>query len=530
MLGGMKGIPMARTAWILIGGLALVACGDDAEGDGGSTTEPATTSTTATDTGTSSTTAMADESSSGGLAEPGECVTPIPAVELPDARLSITPAGRLMDAEGRDVAMRGLNTGGRSKFAPFLPFEVADPTDLQAVRDAADEYYGRLPGWGLDTVRMPFSWEALEPMPGLYDMGYLARYQAMLDAAWALRLRVIVDFHQDVYASPFCGDGFPPWSIPTLDPPPPTHDCPQWFLGYFANPDLRESFDRFWSDADGLQGQYMAMWLTMADAVGEHPAVVGFEAMNEPGWGTMDDLDAFKQDVLQPFFTDVAAQLRAAAPDVLVFYDGPGADSTGVGSHFLPEGEGLVYAPHRYDSSLLLGDAWSGIDPAPALRSAATFGAENGVPVLLGEFGYTDGSEGGGDWLTVVMDVVDERRMSATLWEYSTSPELWNGEDLSVTNADGSEREILDAYVRPWLRAVAGQSIGVQWDRDQGELQASWTASEGVTEVVVPARRFPAGPEAIELQGAGACYTWDAERGELRVTAPVGTAVELVVR
>ena len=39
-----------------------------------------------------------------------------------------------------------------------------------------------------------------------------------------------------------------------------------------------------------------------------------------------------------------------------------------------------------------------------------------------------------------------------------------------------------------------------------------------------------AGPEAIELQGQGACWTWDAERGRLRVTAPAGTAVALGLR
>jgi endoglycosylceramidase len=524
--------PMMRTRRLLALWMATTACGDDA-GTTGSGTSSGTGSTTIADPSTdaSTTTAVADDTSTGDVpVEPGECETPIPPVEPPHARLTTTAQGRMLDALGRDVALRGLNTGGRSKFAPFLPFTVDDPADLDAVRAAADEYFGRMPAWGLDAVRMPFSWEALEPAPGQYDMDWLARYEAMLDAAWAVGLRVIVDFHQDVYASPFCGDGFPPWSIPTPDPPPPTHDCPTWFAGYFANPDVRESFDRFWSDADGLRGQYVAMWLTMADAVGDHPAVVGFEPINEPGWGTMDDLDAFKQDVLVPFYGEVAAELRAVAPDVLVFYDGPGADSTGVGSHFRPDGDGLVYAPHRYDQSLLFGDTWSGADPSPALDSAATFGAESGVPVLLGEFGYTNGAEGGDQWLTLVMDVVDERRMSATLWEYSTSPELWNAEDLSVTEADGSERPILDAYVRPWVPAVAGEGIEVRWDGEAGVLDASWTASEGVTEVIWPARRFPAGPESIELQGQGACYTWDAERGRLRVTAPSGTAVALSVR
>jgi endoglycosylceramidase len=525
--------PMMRTRRLLVLCMAAAACGDDA-GATGSASDSSSTSLADPSTSSgpgSTTTAVVDDTSTGTPpVEPGECETPIPPVELPHARLTTTAQGRMIDALGRDVALRGLNTGGRSKFAPFLPFTVNDPTDLPAVREAADVYFGRLPAWGLDAVRMPFSWEALEPTPGRYDGAYLARYEAMLDAAWAHDLRVIVDFHQDVYASPFCGDGFPPWSIPTPDPPPPTHECPEWFAGYFANPDVREAFDRFWSDADGLQGQYLAMWLAMVDAVGDHPAVVGLEPINEPGWGTMDDIDAFKQDVLQPFFTDVAAQLRTAAPDLLVLYDAPGVDATGAGSHFLPDGEGLVYAPHRYDTTLLFGDAWSGLDPSPALRSAATFGAENGVPVLLGEFGYAHGAKGGDAWLTLVMDVVDERRMSATLWEYSTSPELWNGENLSVTEADGRERTILDAYVRPWLPAVAGSGIDVRWDGAQGVLEASWTAVDGVTEVIVPARRFPMGPAAIELQGSGACYTWDAARGRLRVTAPSGTAVAITLQ
>lgn len=522
---------MMRTRRLLALWLATAACGDDAgaTGSAGSSAGSTTTADPGADTGRGSTsTAAADDTSTGTLAEPGECATPIPPVELPHARLVATAQGRLRDALGRDVALRGLNTGGRSKFAPFLPFTVDDPGDLEAVRAAADAYLGRLPAWGLDAVRMPFSWEALEPAPGRYDAAYLARYEAMLDAAAAHGLRVVVDFHQDVYASPFCGDGFPPWSVPTPDPPAPTHDCPSWFSGYFANADVRESFDRFWSDADGLRAQYEAMWLVMVDAVGDHPAVVGFEPMNEPGWGTMDDLDAFKADVLRPFYSEMAALLRAAAPDVLVLYDGPGADAAGVGSHFRPDGDGLVYAPHRYDSSILLGDAWTGLDPSPAIDAFAHFGAESGVPVLLGEFGFKHGAEGGNDWLTLVMDAVDERRMSATLWEYSTSPELWNGEDLSVTEADGSERPILDAYVRPWVPAVAGEGIAVRWDGDA--LDASWTAAEGVTEVIVPARRFPAGPEAVELQGPGACWTWDAERGRLRVTAPPGTAVALRVR
>ncbi|MEM9459443.1 MAG: cellulase family glycosylhydrolase, partial [Myxococcota bacterium] len=505
-------------------GLTL-ACGDDPTTPASSPTD---SGSTATNDATNDATSL-DDTSTDSSTGAGACAEPLAPVPRHSAHLRVEQ-GRLFDEWGRDVVMRGLNTGGRSKFAPFLPFEVADPSDLAEVRAAADLYYGRLLPWGLDTVRMPFSWEALEPTPGRYDLDYLARYQTMVDAAGDYGLRVIVDFHQDVYASPFCGDGFPPWSVPTPDPPPPTRDCPEWFAGYFASPDVRESFDRFWTDADGLQPQFVAMWQTMVDALVDHPAVVGFEPMNEPGWGTMDDLDAFKQDVLVPWYRDMADEIQGAAPDALVFYDGPGVDASGGGTHFRPEGEGLVYAPHLYDAGLLLGDGWAGTDPTSALANMANFGSEAGVAVLLGEFGFTHGATGGNEWLTRVMDAIDARRMSATLWEYSTSPELWNGEDLSVVEPDGTERPILDAYVRPWVPAVAGEQLDVAWDHDAGVLDARWIAREGITEIVVPARRFPEGPAMIELDGTGACYTWDPDRAVLRVSAPANTMVTLSVR
>jgi len=511
-------------------GLGALGCGDD-PGDSGSpaaSTGEASTSAAADSTGR---TDEGPDADSGAPVVPGECATPIPAVSLPSARLTVTAEGRLHDALGRDVVMRGLNTGGRSKFAPFLPFEVLDPDDLTEVRAEADVYFGRMRAWGLDTARMPFSWEALEPSPGVYDRAYLARYETLLDAAGDQGLRVIVDFHQDVYASPFCGDGFPPWSVPTPDPPPPAHDCPEWFSGYFADPDVRESFDRFWADTDGLQGPFVDMWLTMAGAVGDHPAVVGFEPMNEPGWGTHDDIDAFELEVLTPWYEEIAAQLRTVTPEVIVFYDGPGVNATtGAVSPFRPDGDGLAHAPHLYDPGLLLGGGWGGVEPTGTLEALAAHGRSTGVAVLLGEFGFTHGARGGNAWLTLVIDALDAQRMSATLWEYSTSPESWNGEDLSVTEPDGSERPILDAYVRPWVRAVAGEDVRAGWDSAAAELRADWTAADGVTEIVVPARAFPRGPAEIELTGDGSCYTWDPTRGELRVSAPAGTAVRLVLR
>ena len=462
--------------------------------------------------------APADASATCALIEP---------VAHDSARLTVDPlTGRLRDALGRDVVMRGVNAGGRSKWAPFLPFHMDPAAPLAEVRAQADTFFGRLPAWGLDTVRLTLSWEALEPVQGAMDLAYLDRYEALVDAAWGQGLRVIVDFHQDVFASPFCGDGFPPWTVVTADPGPPRHDCPEWFQGYLTGAEVKACFDALWDPASGIEDALGGMWDVVAARLAEHPGVVGFEILNEPGWGTAKDVDAWKRDVLTPFHGRLAARLRDAAPLALVLYDSTGVDAViNDQARFRPDGDGLVFAPHLYDFGLLSGGAPMGVPvPEQAIAAHAAWGAGAKTPILLGEFGV------GGDpdplaqqWLDRTMGAIDEARISATLWELSQSAELWNGEDLSVLDASGAERPVLDVYVRPWLRALAGTDAHFTWDRVSGTAEASWVAADGVTEIVIPPRAVPSGPQGLVVEGA--CATEDTERGELRVVAAPGTSV-----
>lgn len=460
---------------------------------------------------------------------PTGCLADAPAAALGTTRLTVDPTtGRLRDALGRDVVLRGINVGGRSKWAPFLPFEVAPGASLDEVRAQADAFFAPLPGWGLDTVRLTLSWEALEPVQGALDSTYLDRYEALVDAAWGHGLRVIVDFHQDVFASPFCGDGFPVWTIPVADPGPPHHDCPKWFDGYLKGDDVKASFDALWDPASGIEDALAGMWGVVAARFADHPGVVGFEIVNEPGWGTAADIDGWKADVLTPFHSRLAARIHEEAPGALVLYDSTGVDAVVTDQRRVrPSGEGLVFAPHLYDFGLLSGGTPMGLPiPDEAVAAHAAWGAVNGTPILLGEFGVSgDPSDLARQWLDHTMDAIDATRISATLWEYSQGAELWNGEDLSVVDAAGAERPVLDVYVRPWVRALAGSGATFAWDREAGTAAASWTSDGGVTEIVIPARAFPAGPKGLTVEGEGACHAFDAARGELRVAAPAGVAV-----
>ena len=145
--------------------------------------------------------------------------------------------------------LRGVDAGGRSKFAPYVPFDYRRPAQLR--RRRSPPYLDRAASWGIDAMRVPFVWAARRADAGQpTTQAFLARYDALLDAAWARGIWTVVDFHQDVYAETFCGDGFPAWTIPA--PPAPHARLPDWGGEYLGDTDVASAFDRFW--ASGSHG------------------------------------------------------------------------------------------------------------------------------------------------------------------------------------------------------------------------------------------------------------------------------------
>lgn len=91
------------------------------------------------------------------LPEAARCA--IVALAVDDARLRVEGT-RLRDGHGREVWLRGANVGGRSKWAPFLPFDIEDAEDDVAFEREAARVMDVAASFGFDVVRMPFSWEA----------------------------------------------------------------------------------------------------------------------------------------------------------------------------------------------------------------------------------------------------------------------------------------------------------------------------------------------------------------------------------
>jgi endoglycosylceramidase len=417
------------------------------------------------------------------------------------------------DALDRIVILRGVDAGGRSKFAPYVPFDYAGAAAYDAALAA---YLDRAQSWGIDALRVPFTWAAVEPSQGTDDDAFLAQYDALLDAAWARGMYTIVDFHQDVYSEVYCGDGFPGWTV--ANPPAPAHDCPDWSGEYFSDSDVEAAFDAFWADGSTVQAAYGALWDRIATRYASRAGVIGFELFNEPGWGTAD-YGTFEATTLTTFFGTMGARVRQSAPDTLVFFDLPGPDAgtvtTMVGK---PTGDGLVFAPHYYQLPTLT----EGAGQADLVKLDLTRWSDQGkawdVPTHLGEFGISNMSPGTEAYAAAHYDALDALGMSGTQWEYSVSVDAWNSEDLGLCLADGTETPQAAAIIRPFPRAVAGAAPSFSYDDATGAATLTYTAASGVTELSVPARAYPKG---YDVTVTGGCYDTSTP-GTLLVQAAAG--------
>jgi hypothetical protein len=242
---------------------------------------------------------------------------------------------RFIDADGRDVLLRGVNLGGDSK-TPWPDGGTHHPSDFSDHRTVsfigrpfplaeAEEHFSRLRAWGFNCVRLLTTWEAIEHAgPGLYDQAYLDYFAEVARLAGDHGLYVFVDFHQDAWSRMSGGCGAPGWTFEAVgldftrfhdadaalvmqhafdhaDPNPHQAGYPRmswssnyklpangvmwslFFGGRWLTPDFLVDGVNI---QDFLQGRYLACLDQIARRVAGLAHVIGFESLNEPsiGW------------------------------------------------------------------------------------------------------------------------------------------------------------------------------------------------------------------------------------------------------
>lgn len=419
--------------------------------------------------------------------------------------------GFLRAPDGRAAILRGVNLSGAQKNAPYLDDKVE--ADWDRVR--AD--------WGMNAIRFVMTWSAVEPELGRFDDAYLDSVAARMAWAEAAGLAVVLDMHEDVYGEGFGFDGAPRW---TCDEARYAAFMPQmpWFVNT-VDPNVEACVDGLYERAD-LHQQFVDAWRHVARRLAASPAIVGFDVLNEPEWGSYS-IFQFEQDRLTPLYDDVVAAVRAEAPGWVAFLEPSSSRNAGV-----PTGltapfrfRDVMYAPHSYDSAA---EGGGGFDPTHRQKILDNVAALAGearaldAGLWIGEYGGMADAPGIVEYMTAQYDAAGAVAGSSMYWSYD------QGGSYSLLAADGTETPLLvDTVVRPYPDRVAGDPIAYAFDATSRTFTFSYTPdrSKLPTEIAVPARVWPDG-YAVDCGGC----RYEIRSGALVLdTPPPGSPATVVI-
>ena len=402
--------------------------------------------------------------------------------------------GFVRDADGRAVILRGANLAGSHKNAPYIGFQ--QPPDYARVRTE----------WGMNAIRFLITWSAVEPADGAFDDAYLDQVALRMDWAHQAGLLVVLDMHQDVYGEGFGGDGAPRWTCDesryaAFEPQTP------WFLNYLDE-NVAACFDALWT-SEVLQDRFANAWVHVAERLSGHPAVVGFDVLNEPHWGS-HVMGAFERDRLQPFYEKVVRAVRVVAPSWLAFLEPSAGRNIGVATSLsrFPF-KNVVYAPHSYDPSAEQGNGFNEASRGAILQKLVALASEArelDAALWIGEYGGIVDDPGFAAYMDAQYDGAASVASGTMYWAYD------QGGGYAMLASDGSDKPaLLDAVVRPCPERIAGTPIDWGYEESTRTLTVRWTPDARITAptiIAVPRRVYPEGVQVhcdgCEFQVSGA--------------------------
>ena len=415
------------------------------------------------------------------------------------------------DDAGRAVIFHGLN---------YISAAKGDPDRIVPLQQADLDRFSR--DWHFNAVRHLIFWDAVEPEPGAYDDAYLDKVVAQLDQWHSAGVMVIVDMHQDVYSRDFCCDGAPSWAVRSDGLEFELQD--QWFLNYLE-PAVQRAWDNFWLYDQGehadLQDHYAAMWQHVAKRLKSHPAVLGYDLMNEPHPGSLFDaaetlgLDSdtgmskkFDTERYGPFLQRMINAVRAVDADSWLFfeprYGGPGAGEPSYIPALIDPRQGdphLFYFPHLYSLNLEARQQYAPgsdhtIDNWQTERRAELKAL--GTPLGLGEFGLDYTWKGAPQFVDELLAMADGMMASWTYWSYDPGGWGLHGHD-TPTGENGSA----NALIRTYPQFVAGTPAAWSYDSVSRSfsLQYAAEALDKPTVISVPVRRHYTAGWDVDVQG-----------------------------
>lgn len=320
-----------------------------------------------------------------------EQTDPLDAASCPTQTVLRASGKTIVDGSGAPVMLRGINIGGWLAYERWMvqyrPSSATSAQDDYNVRMTLDGRFGTtgtiylldlfrdhylttndlndLKAAGYNFLRVPFLANLLEDETNTYhykDAGW-ARLDWIVGQCAARHMYCLLDMH----GAPGSQN---PWD----------HSG-------------RENFDQLWNDAD-YQDRAVAMWGAIAQRYATHPAVAGYDLLNEP-YQTNVDQHVFFTNNIVPLYDRMYDAIRAQDIQHIVFVESTEQFVSDEGARWwMPEPAAIgwtnvVYEFHHYDG--IIGGSDSSFTYQKGVvdglvRRYADFSEEYQVPIFLGEF------------------------------------------------------------------------------------------------------------------------------------------------
>ncbi|MFD5587543.1 cellulase family glycosylhydrolase [Streptomyces sp. NPDC127063] len=385
---------------------------------------------------------------------------------------------RLTDRQGRVLTLRGWNVEDKANRGE------------KALSAVTERHFRDLRAHGFDFARLLVFWDDLEPRRGHYSEAYLRRIERILDWAQRYRVKVLIDAHQDVFGPAFGHRGIPEWATRTDGLPFRPHPG-DWFAEYFE-PAVQRAFTHLYDDPDLRRAQAGA-WRVLAGRFAHHPAVIGYDLINEPmgepkeGEDLATAADRIEREQLTPMYNRLADAVRSADRDAWLFVEptpivGEGVP-TGLGRVDDPK---VVYAPHFYNTAM---EAGADYDPDAGWieayeRAVVAYPKRYKVPVVVGEWGPLNTS------LPHMRQFYGDAMASLARYTPGWAGYVWcYGGGYCAVDDSGAFRANKELTVEPYAVSVAGTVRSASYDPRAGVYRLAYRAARHgtrLTELSLP--------------------------------------------
>jgi endoglycosylceramidase len=245
---------------------------------------------------------------------------------------------------------------------------------------------------------------------------YLA-YYVDRDVRWAKKygLYIVLDMHQDNWATKFGGGGAPDWAVQKY---PPTESG------------MRQAVSDFWNSST-LQDHLITVWTKIAKRYANEPTVAGYDIVNEP-WIYRSINQNLNASHVDAFCAKAIPAIRRVDVNHLIFLE-----PANLHTPTFPLKDNIVWAPHFYQLSFAVKYYPANITvfEADFVAKYRRFVLDMGGPMWVGEFGaFMRDSASSHRWLQDAIRIFDRYQVGWAWWAFCQTGDQSIPSILSVTN------------------------------------------------------------------------------------------------